>query len=527
MSAALRNLGKLVAASRIDHKLTQRKLADLIDPPTNRSVISHLEQGLRLPAADVLKRICELLDMPRSIWMPFLGEGFQTLRTVRRTISRELRSFQMIAIAGPSGSGKTTVARSLARALDVPCLPDDPHPKRYLQDLSTDPGRWAFETQLAFMANKALQIANLIDSRQPFVLDRTLAEDINIYARFYMNQGEIDERSAKTYKIIADHFLNRLPQPDIVLYCEVSLPTLLRRLCQRNRGDELHTDTYIRAIHELYANWIDTHAESLVFSLDAESTDFREAFRVEELCNDLEVVLRSSAVNLSQLTLWNSNRKREQAPLAHLRLRAEPPDSTWPSRIGAPVEISPSRVAPVAYIAAPFTAVAADDTLLDPDALFGDTRPHGSISKGAYREMLFIVERALKDVGLLTILPHRDVNKWGRHTLTPVEGMRKCTHHVSTCDLFVGLLGTSSGAHYEFGLALGLGKPSLVILLDEMPSSFLAQGATGLWDEELLVLSVSSSAELNRQMRSRRVREFLNRFLSIPTITTGNPKEDG
>ncbi len=527
MSVALRNLGKLVAASRTDLKLTQRELADQIDPPTNRSVISHLEQGLRLPAADVLKRICELLDMPRSTWMPFLGEGFQTLRTVRRTVSRELRSFQMIAIAGPSGSGKTTVARSLARALGVPCLPDDPHPKRYLKDLSADPGRWAFETQLAFMANKALQIANFIELGQPFVLDRTLAEDVQVYERFFTEQGDIDERSGKTYEIIADHFLKRLHQQDIVLYCEVSLPTALRRVRERNRGDELHKDAYIRAIHKRYANWIDNYAESLVFSLDTESTDFREAFRVEELCNDLEVVLRSSAVNSSQLTLWDSNRKRERAPLVHLRQRTELPDSTWPSRIGAPVEISPSRIAPVAYIAAPFTAVAADDTVVEPDALFGNTRPHGSIPKGAYREMLFIVERALKDMGLLTILPHRDVNKWGRHTLTPVEGMRTCTHHVSTSDVFVGLLGTSSGAHYEFGLALGLGKPSLVILLDEMPSSFLAQGARGLREGELLVLSVSNSADLNRQIRSRRVREFFSKLLAIPTITTGNPKEDG
>ena len=527
MSAALRNLGKLVAAFRTDHELTQRELATQLDPPTNRSVISHLEQGLRLPAADVLKRICELLGMPRSIWMPFLSDGFQTLRTVRRTVSWELRPFQMIALAGPSGSGKTTVARSLARALDVPCLPDDLHPKRYLHDLSADPGRWAFETQLAFMANKAFQIANFIDSGRPFVLDRTLTEDIHIYARFFAEQGVIDERSATTYEILAEHFLTRLPQPDIVIYCEVSLPTALTRLRERNRADELHTDDHISAIHTRYANWIDNYAESLVLALDTENTDFRQAFRVEELCNDLEVVLRSTAVDLSQPTLWNSNRKHQRAPLVHLRQRGEPPDSTWPLKIGAPVEISPSRVAPVAYIAGPFTTVAVDDIARDRDTLFGNTRPHGNIPKGAYREMLFIVERALKDMGLLTILPHRDVNQWGRHTVTPVEGMRTCTNHVSTCDVFVGLLCTSSGAHYEFGLALGLGKPSLVILLDGMPSSFLAQGASGLLDYDLLVLTASNSAELDRQIRGGRAREFFHKFLAIPAIATGRPKEDG
>jgi transcriptional regulator with XRE-family HTH domain len=38
---------------------------------TNRSAVAHLEQGLRLPKPDVLRRICEHLQIPPRFWEPF------------------------------------------------------------------------------------------------------------------------------------------------------------------------------------------------------------------------------------------------------------------------------------------------------------------------------------------------------------------------------------------------------------------------------------------------------------------------
>ncbi len=63
-------LGLLVRSHREQMNLTQEALAEACE--TNRSVVAHLEQGLRVPTKpDVLKRICEKVGIPGRFWVPF------------------------------------------------------------------------------------------------------------------------------------------------------------------------------------------------------------------------------------------------------------------------------------------------------------------------------------------------------------------------------------------------------------------------------------------------------------------------
>lgn len=74
METTLRNLGELVRAAREDRGFTsQEEFAATLSPPTNRSVITRLERGVRLPAEEkVLKAICDYLHIPKSFWLPLL-----------------------------------------------------------------------------------------------------------------------------------------------------------------------------------------------------------------------------------------------------------------------------------------------------------------------------------------------------------------------------------------------------------------------------------------------------------------------
>ena len=57
-----------------EHKgLSQEKLEKELTDVT-RSNIAHLEQALRFPTKEQLKKICEYLDMPKAYWQPFLSD---------------------------------------------------------------------------------------------------------------------------------------------------------------------------------------------------------------------------------------------------------------------------------------------------------------------------------------------------------------------------------------------------------------------------------------------------------------------
>ena len=58
--------------SHRDHKgISQERVANECGEATNRSAVAHLEQGLRLPKPEVLRAICQYLNIPNPYWEPF------------------------------------------------------------------------------------------------------------------------------------------------------------------------------------------------------------------------------------------------------------------------------------------------------------------------------------------------------------------------------------------------------------------------------------------------------------------------
>ena len=133
---------------------------------------------------------------------------------------------------------------------------------------------------------------------------------------------------------------------------------------------------------------------------------------------------------------------------------------------------------PIAYIAAPFTSAAspAERESNNPEMLFDFDLPHGIIEKGLFRNTLNSISRFMKRMGFSVILPHRDINEWGKKILEANEVFDLCTKAVRSCDVFVGLLGFSHGSHYEFGLAMGLNRPAIVISSEDFEDSFISKG---------------------------------------------------
>jgi len=140
--------------------------------------------------------------------------------------------------------------------------------------------------------------------------------------------------------------------------------------------------------------------------------------------------------------------------------------------------------------------------------------PHGIIEKGVFRGMLNGVSNILKRKGFNVILPHRDINEWGRKILTPNEVFNLCSKSVENSDLFVGILGLSHGSHYEFGIAVGLNRPAIIIAPTDMEQSFIAQGINSIPDK-LLFLKCEKITEVPKLLSSKETSEFLNTFFPM------------
>lgn len=506
--ASILQLGQLVRGFRESRGLSQDELAERVRAKTNRSHVAHLEQGIRIPPGRVLRAICEYLSIPEAIWLTFESPEIRA-RLNRGLLDEPLQSPRVIGISGVMGSGKTTLAQQLARSLGYRYISESAHAKQYLPDLFQNPERWAFETQLAFLLHKAVDIYKAIEQSPGLVIDRTISEDIDVFAAYFHDRGDIDDRAHESYQSLALYFKAQLPSPDLVIYCDCDIDTAISRVADRARSDlSNHSELFVKEIYDRYRRWLAAEHEASIYVADSVKWDWRNTEHITKVVRDLGLIYARSYFR-PQIDLFDT----VSQPAGNLPEVLRPhflsigsSDSQGFFRI--PSGGSGLLPYPAAYIAAPFTSFATS-TEHDDQELF--EKPHGEIRRGKFRSTLLGVEKALRNYGITSLIPHRDVNQWGKISLEPKQVSMLCSEQVSRTDLFIGIIAESHGAHYEFGLAKGLGKPCIIVHCEELNESFVGSGFTSDGGQ-ILAIECKKVTDIPSSLGSDEVREFIRRY---------------
>jgi len=204
---------------------------------------------------------------------------------------------KFIAIAGNIGSGKSSLLEFLTSSYDVAPFyePNDANP--YLADFYRDMRRWAFQSQLFFLASK-FRIHQEADRTPGVVIqDRTIFEDAEIFATALYQMRKIDRRDWDTYWAFYQTILAAIKPPDLMIYLRCPVRTLRQRI--RLRGRPMEQDiplSYLRRLQRLYEGWIGNYELGEVLVLDSERLDF-----VCDLVDRQDVRSRIEAVMPSSL----------------------------------------------------------------------------------------------------------------------------------------------------------------------------------------------------------------------------------
>lgn len=412
------------------------------------------------------------------------------------------------------GAGKTTLAKRFCGLYGWAYVPQQRVAAEYLTDLFQFPGRWAFEAQLAMFCSKAQEVSTRLAEEKNVVVDRSLEEDMGVFARHFHELGHIDERAYRTYALVARNLLQEIGPADLIVYCEVDVDTAASRINSRKRGEErLYPPGHLQRIASYYQDWLGSYTSSPVWLLDSNSADWRTPAVGEQIAAEIQAAME----RVSKPGRTDVGRKHETRYIVPYR-----EIGNWRTRMaGSNSDSSRDTSERLIYLAAPFTA--AEEQYPIPgvgDIQSGEVATtHGKIPPGPYRSALTEAANAMRRLGFNVILPHNDVNDWGDKKLLPEEVMRTCTEQVALCDLFVGILAQSCGSHYEFGLALGLGKPCLIIAPDELSHSYLAQGSRAIQGvrrasrSEVMVQRVQTLFDIPSLLDREEIKDFLSRAM--------------
>ena len=182
-----------------------------------------------------------------------------------------------IAVAGNIGAGKTTLTELLSKHYKwIPQFEDVDH-NPYLNDFYEDMPRWSFNLQIFFLNNRLNQLLEIYSGTETVIQDRTIYEDAHIFAPNLHDLGLMSKRDYNNYFQFFQTLKRMVQPPDLLIYLQASVPTLVGQIQKRGREYEenIRLD-YLKRLNDLYNKWIDGYKEGSLLVVDVDKNKFPE-----------------------------------------------------------------------------------------------------------------------------------------------------------------------------------------------------------------------------------------------------------
>lgn len=181
---------------------------------------------------------------------------------------------KFIAIAGNIGAGKSSLTGLLAKHFGWEPFYESVDDNPYLADFYDDMLRWSFNLQIYFLSSRFRHQKTMLEGEGNFVQDRTIYEDVEIFAKNLHEMGLMSDRDFANYSALFSEMTHFLKPPTLLIYIRAQVPTLVQRIQQRGREYENTIRIeYLQRLNRLYEEWIETYEHEKLI-IDTDDLDF-------------------------------------------------------------------------------------------------------------------------------------------------------------------------------------------------------------------------------------------------------------
>ena len=184
----------------------------------------------------------------------------------------DLAACRYVVIEGPIGAGKTSLARELAVRLSADELLEQPGDNPFLARFYDDMPRFALPTQLTFLFQRVDQLRGLAQLdlfRRPTVADFLLDKD-PLFARINLSDEEY-----RLYDKVYAHLKPQTPTPDLVIYLQAPVDTLVERVHRRGVAFEQSIPAeYLARLADAYTRYFYQYTDAPLLIVNSERLNF-------------------------------------------------------------------------------------------------------------------------------------------------------------------------------------------------------------------------------------------------------------
>ncbi|MBN1271190.1 MAG: deoxynucleoside kinase [Candidatus Aminicenantes bacterium] len=198
--------------------------------------------------------------------------------------------YKHIAVEGVMKSGKTKLTKALANKIGGKIILDRKE-NPYLYDFYNEKEGAALLTQLVFLVNRYHQQSRLLqrDLFEERLICNYLFEKDKIYAYQTLTDDEL-----VVYDKIFSIFSERIARPDLAVYLQISLPTLLKRIKKEGNSLEKNiSEKYLEDILEAFDYFFFSYQASPLLVIKADDLDFDKEEDILDLVEKISEMKKS------------------------------------------------------------------------------------------------------------------------------------------------------------------------------------------------------------------------------------------
>ncbi len=204
-----------------------------------------------------------------------------------------MKSNPFVGVAGNIGVGKTTFTEIVAKHFGWREFYESVADNPYLNDFYRDMHRWSFNLQIYFLHHRFAGQVEIRETGKGVIQDRTIYEDVEIFARNLHEMKFMTDRDWQTYVDLFNNMTQFLRKPDLIIYLRASTDTLLSRIRNRDRNFERDiSPEYLHSLNISYDQWIKNCSDHAVLTIESDGFNiFEDKDRLNDILSQIQAAL--------------------------------------------------------------------------------------------------------------------------------------------------------------------------------------------------------------------------------------------